>query len=86
MRQAIVTKFFGPTNARGSRIKATCQAGSIWHSWDFSVGVNENHDAAAKALAVKLGWIGAWYVGGLPDDKGNCYVWSTDSSDEAFHV
>lgn len=29
MKQAIVTKFLGPTNYRGSRVKATCQAGSV---------------------------------------------------------
>jgi len=86
MRQAIVTKFFGPTNTRGSRIKATCGAGSLYHSWDYSLGSDANHDAAAKALATKLGWIGAWYAGGMPNEDGNCYVWSTDATDIAFHV
>lgn len=86
MRQAIVTKFFGPTNSRGSRIKATCQAGSITVPWDFSLGSEGNHDAAAKALAVKLDWKGAWFSGGMPGNTGNCYVWSTDGFDETFRV
>jgi hypothetical protein len=42
MRQAIVTKFLGPTDHRGSRIKATAEAGSITVSWDHGLGVEEN--------------------------------------------
>lgn len=56
MRQAIVTKYFGPTNTRGSRIKATAQAGSVVVPWDHSLGIDENHDRAANALLKKLGW------------------------------
>lgn len=86
MRQAIITKYFGPTNSRGARIKATCQAGSITVPWDFSLGVDANHDAAAEALATKLDWKGLWIGGGMPGDTGNCYAWFADSSDAAFQV
>lgn len=76
--QAIITKFIGPTNYRGSRIKAKCQAGSITVSYEHGLGTDDNHDAAAKALAEKLGWTGDGYGklvgGGLPDGTGNCYV------------
>lgn len=76
--QAIVTKFLGPTNVRGSRVKATCEAGSVTLSWDHALNSEGNHDAAAKALAHKLGWDKGWHGelvgGGLPDTTGNCYV------------
>lgn len=55
--QAITTRFLGPTNHHGSRIKATCDAGSITLPWDHSLNSEGNHDAAAKALIRKLGWL-----------------------------
>lgn len=54
--QAIQTKFLGPTNSRGDRVKATCAAGTITVSWEFGLGQEENHIEAAKALIAKLGW------------------------------
>ena len=84
MRQAITTKFIGPTNARGARVKAVCEAGSITVNWDYAIGQDGNHDAAAKALAVKLGWDGAWFGGSMA--AGNCYVWSATGVDESFRV
>lgn len=86
MRQAITTKFLGPTNHRGARIKATAAAGTITIDWDYSINSDRNHDAAAKALAAKLDWAGAWFAGGLPTNDGNVYVWSADGFDEAFRV
>lgn len=76
--QAITTKFLGPTNFRGSRVKATCQAGSLTVSWDHALDSEANHDVAARMLAEKLGWVAPHYGrlvgGGLPDGRGNCYV------------
>jgi hypothetical protein len=65
--QAIVTRYHGPGNVRGSRVKATAQAGSITLDWDDALGSDENHMAAAKALADKFKWRGWWHTGGLPD-------------------
>jgi hypothetical protein len=48
--QAITTKYFGPTNARGSRIKATAERGSITVPYDHSLTNQANHVAAAQAL------------------------------------
>lgn len=56
MRQAILAKYLGPTNARGARIKATAQAGSITVPWDHALGSEENYARAANALLKKLGW------------------------------
>lgn len=84
--QAIVTKFFGPTNTRGSRIKATAQAGSVTVSYDYALNSDENHAAAAQALAEKFGWFGAWHEGGAPDGRGNVYVWAPGNGVAAFRV
>lgn len=56
MRQAILTKHIGPTNTKGSRVKASADAGSITASWDYALNIRENHQNAALALAKKLGW------------------------------
>lgn len=54
--QAILTKYIGPTNTKGTRIKAECAAKSLTVSWDHSVDVQENHEQAAAQLAEVLGW------------------------------
>ncbi len=71
MRQAIVTKYLGPTDHRGSRIKVICDAKTITVSWDHALNPEDNHTAAATALADQLGWLGAEYNqrmcgGGMP--------------------
>lgn len=79
--QAIRTKYIGPTNVRGSRVKATAQAGSITLQWDDRLNADANHAAAAKALATKLGWnYGKWIGGQLPDAST---VWVCNS-DKAY--
>ncbi len=55
--QAIVTKYMGPTDFRGARVKATCDAGTFTMSWDHELNASENHMLAATALANKFGWI-----------------------------
>ena len=52
--QAITTKFLGPTNTRGSRIKATCWLTSVTVAWDHALNVEENHREAIEALVCKL--------------------------------
>jgi hypothetical protein len=80
--QAIVTTYCGPTNTQGSRIIAKCQAGRIVHHFDYGLGVEGNHHAAAEKLVRKLGWTPAqgsafaerWIAGGMPGGNGNVYV------------
>ena len=74
IRQAIVTKFIGPTNFRGSRVKATAAAGTVTVSWDHSLNPEQNHSLAAETLATKYNWQGSWYGGGLPNDSSYCFV------------
>lgn len=79
MRQAIETKFLGPTDKRGSRVKATADAGSIILDWDHRLNAAQNHCAAARALAQKLDWKGVW-SGGALNDSGYAFV-TSDSDD-----
>lgn len=82
MRQAIVTKYIGPTNSRGARVKATAQAGSVTVPWDYSLSVDDNHARTALRLADKFGWRGRWIAGALPDGTSNCYTMSQPTNGE----
>lgn len=48
--QAIQTKYIGATNFRGSRIKATCERGSITIPFDSQLNEEEAHKNAVAAL------------------------------------
>ena len=56
MRQAIVTKYHGPTNFRGARVSAKAQAGTKFYSWDHALDTDANHGAAAQMYAEARGW------------------------------
>lgn len=62
--QAIRTRYHGPTDTRGSRITASCEAGKLTVPYDYALDIGENHRAAALALAEKLGWTRWIYAGG----------------------
>jgi hypothetical protein len=66
-RQAIQTKFLGPTNSRGSRVKAFAAAGSVTISWDPRLNPERNHKAAAEIFANRMNWEGTWNAGTLPN-------------------
>lgn len=80
MFQAITTKYIGPSNTRGSRIKATAAAGSVTIEYDDGLNSAANHSKAAEALAVKYGWRGNWLMGGMPEGTGYCFVCSSGES------
>lgn len=76
-RQAIVTRYIGPSNVRGSRIKATCAAKSITRGYDSALNVDENHEAVALELQNLLGWTGKDYgtlQGGCMKNGDYCWV------------
>lgn len=76
--QAIVTKYLCPTNYRGSRVKASCEAGSKVIFWDDELDVPANHLAAAQALAQELGWTKEMIQGALPEHLGGyCFVFTS---------
>ena len=84
--QAIQTKFLPATNTRGSRIKATCAAGSITIGYPHELSGQAVHRAAAEALAAKLGWtIANGYgqlLGGCLPDGSYCFVFDTPGAKE----
>ena len=70
---AISTKYLGPTNHRGSRVAVTSGNGHrLVVPWDYTLGSPENHLAAAKVMAEKMGWDGEWVGGGT--DNGYVFV------------
>lgn len=54
--QAIRTKYLSPTNTRGARIKATCEAGSLTVPYRYDLDTSDMHRKAAFELMEKLGW------------------------------
>lgn len=64
--QAIITKFLPCTNTKGSRIKATCQAGSIIIDYPHELSGMDCHAKAAYALLSKMHWDYKLVGGQLP--------------------
>jgi hypothetical protein len=62
--QAILCKYLGPTDRRGSRVKAVCASGSVTLGFDDALGFDGNYEAAANALIAKLGWDKDWHTQG----------------------
>lgn len=81
MRQAITTKYAGPTDHHDSRVIAKCQAKRIIVPWDRALDVAANHERAALMLVAQLGWSGFWAGGALPDGHGYCFVDCDNGSD-----
>ena len=81
MRQAISTRYIGPTNTQGSRVKAIARKRegnlseiSLADNWDQSASVEENHARVAKLLAARMDWAGLWIGGGSPENSGFVFV------------
>ena len=66
--QAIITKFISATNCRGSRIKASCERGSIIISYPDELSGDAVHIAAADALVSKFVKEDADRYGTVKDD------------------
>lgn len=71
--QAIQTRYHGPTNTKGSRYSAAYHGGRIYVPTDHALDSFANHQAAAKILAIKLGWVGEYLSGTMPDETC-CHV------------
>jgi hypothetical protein len=50
---AIVTKYYGPTNTKGSRIVASYDGRRATVAYDHGLSIDGNHKKAAKAFAAK---------------------------------
>lgn len=80
--KAILTKYHGPTDTRGSRISAFDGDNRIFVPYDHAA--SDPHDEAAIALCRKMGWAGTLVKGGTKE--GNAYVWMAYNSDRTAPV
>ena len=80
--QAIVTRYHPPTNTRGARYSATCEAARVSLP-DPASGAQDMHHAAVAALLRRMGWTpdqgkayaGCWVRGSAPRQRdGYTYV------------
>ena len=65
-RVAVISKWYGPTNFRGSRITVRRADGggkSLTVGWDYALGIIENHAEAIKAYLEMMNWGGNYAVG-----------------------
>ena len=84
--KAIVTKYHGPSNVKGSRYSATAEGGNrIIQSADDRVGTEENHALAALALCIKREWKGELVPGGLPN-RDTVFVFTGRDKDKLAYV
>ena len=83
--QAIQVKYLPCTNAKGSRIKAFCAAGSVTISYPHELSGQAVYRLAAETLAIKLKWdtdnYGAVLGGCLPNGD-YCFVFNNSASKE----
>lgn len=68
--QAIVTKYYGATNTKPSKIVAKSASGlKVSVSYEHEYNADENHRRAAQALCDKYKWTNALLGGGLSDSE-----------------
>ena len=66
MKQAIMIKFLGATNTKGTRLKVTSNCGSIIVPLEYGAGHEQRIRKAVDALLNKLDWSGEYIIGQLP--------------------
>lgn len=80
---AIRTRYYGPTNTKGSRIVADAGRGRrVTIGYPHELSGAACYALAAEALCKKMGWAGE-LVGGGYDDGGSDYYWCFLASDRA---
>jgi hypothetical protein len=65
---AITSKYHGPTDTRGSKVRAKANGKSATVPYDSALDSEANHRAAVVALCDKLGWDADRFFGGAMDD------------------
>jgi hypothetical protein len=83
--QAIETKYIGPTDTKGGRISARCEARRIVRDVDHSLGIEERHTAVARELINLLGWHGHWICGAVPSNP-NGYIFACGQRHDYDHL
>jgi len=77
--KAIITKYHGIGNSRGSHITATDNDGTtVRHEVDNSLSLDENHQEAVKKLCNKMDWHGQLVMGLLVNRGAKVWVWMTE--------
>jgi len=82
MAQAIITKFCGPTNTKGSRIQVKGWLKTVYVSWDHALNSEENHAIAVAKYVFDLnkqrvdGGLKWDIIGGgmMPDESGYAFI------------
>ena len=65
MKRAILIKFLGATNTKGTRIKASVVSSSVTVPLDYGAGHEQSIRQAVDALLNKLEWSGEYIIGRL---------------------
>ena len=92
--QAILVRYLGPTNSRGSRFKASCDRGSVTIPYPYAAHRSDAPRQAAQALVdrflaedAKTGtppeqnpWGRPMVSGGLPNNGGTVFVFPGEDS------
>lgn len=77
--QSIETRYYGPGNVRGARIRAKASGGfTLWI--DYEPASQNPHRDAAVALCKKLGWHGTLCEGGIK--RGSVFVFCDRDDDK----
>lgn len=77
--KAIVTKFHGPSDTKGSRCSASDEDGNrVTISWSQVLNGEAPHAEAAIALCRKQGWTGRLIAGAVK--RGYVFVFENESS------
>lgn len=71
MSQAITTVYLPPTNTKGSRIKAICDARTIIRAYGYEVSAERDHARVAMELAKLMNWTGVYVAGVACLTKGS---------------
>ena len=66
MKRAILIKFLGATNTKGTRIKASVVSSSVTVPLDYGAGQEQRIRQAVDSLLDKLEWSGEYIIGVLP--------------------
>lgn len=85
--QAIKTKYIGATNTQGSRIKATCERGSITIPYPYELSGDAVHRKAVDALVEKFAQEDAKKYGIEPEESSWKRPYITGGfNNELYHV
>ncbi len=79
--KAIQVKYLSPTDTKGSRVKAFCEAGQVTLHMDYEGSYETNMEKAVLQLLGNLGWQGTWHGGCIEDGSLHVFVcsdWDTE--------